>query len=163
MGFLFKYARAFAEKKEQESISVGIVGYANVGKSSLINLLRKKPVVPTSSNAFLTRSIKQVRLNNHMTLIDSPGILVQGIITEKEGSVNDPNDSHQMRVLRSALQVDELVNPEKVIQSVLTKVDSMEIMRHYRIAQFTSVTELLKLVALKKGLTKIVEKPAAVE
>ena len=45
MGFLFKYARKFAEKKDQESISVGVVGFTNTGKSSLINVLRNKVVV----------------------------------------------------------------------------------------------------------------------
>ena len=104
MGFLFKYARSYAEKKQQEQITVGIVGYANVGKSSLINILKNKIVVPTSSNAFLTRSIKQVKLNSNMTLIDSPGILVQGIVTEKEeGSTKNEGESQQMRILRSAL------------------------------------------------------------
>jgi len=45
MGFLFKYARKFAEKKDQESISVGVVGFTNTGKSSLINVLRNKVVL----------------------------------------------------------------------------------------------------------------------
>ena len=79
MEFLFKYARKFAEKKQQEQITVAIVGFANVGKSSLINVLRNKIVVQTSSNAFLTRAMKPVKLNNMVTLVDTPGILIQGI------------------------------------------------------------------------------------
>ena len=102
MGYLFKYARKFAEKKEQEQISVAIVGFANVGKSSLINVLRNKIVVQTSSSAFLTRAIKMVRLNNSVTLIDTPGILVQGIHTEQRKKDNE-DESYQMRVLRSSL------------------------------------------------------------
>lgn len=43
--YLFKYAVKFAEKKEQDQISVAIVGFTNVGKSSLINVLRNKIVV----------------------------------------------------------------------------------------------------------------------
>jgi ribosome biogenesis GTPase A len=104
MGYLFQYARKFAEKKEQEQISVAIVGFANVGKSSLINVLRNKIVVQTSSNAFLTRAIKLVRLNNSVTLIDTPGILVQGIHTEAPQNDGDQDKgSHQMRLLRSSL------------------------------------------------------------
>lgn len=79
MGFLFKYARKFAEKKDQESIAVGVVGFTNTGKSSLINVLRNKVVVQTSSTAFLTRALREVRLSNAVRLIDSPGLLVQGL------------------------------------------------------------------------------------
>lgn len=45
MDFLFKYAVKFVEKKDQEHISVAVVGYTNVGKSSLINVMRNKIVV----------------------------------------------------------------------------------------------------------------------
>lgn len=126
-------------------------------------------MVQTSSNAFLTRSIKQVKLNNSMILIDSPGILGQGILTtEKEGEVEaagatekpPSEETQQMRILRSAVQVDELTNPEKMIPSVLAKIDKTEILRHYRIASFDSVQKLLEFVALKKGLVNTVEKPA---
>lgn len=132
-------------------------------------MLRNKIVVQTSSNAFLTRSIKQVKLNNSMILIDSPGILGQGILTtEKEGEVEaagatekpPSEETQQMRILRSAVQVDELTNPEKMIPSVLAKIDKTEILRHYRIASFDSVQKLLEFVALKKGLVNTVEKPA---
>lgn len=103
MGHLFKYARKFAEKKEQEQISVAVVGYTNVGKSSLINCLRNKVIVQTSSNAFLTRAMKVVRLNKNVNLIDTPSILVQGIHTKEGAKPNGEDESQQMRILRSAL------------------------------------------------------------
>jgi len=159
MGFLFKYARKFAEKKDQESISVGVVGFTNTGKSSLINVLRNKVVVQTSSTAFLTRALREVRLSNAVTLIDSPGLLVQGLQTDAKNK--EEEQSQKMRFLRSALQVDEIENPAGMIPSVLAKVEKPEILRHYRIADFDSVPKLLELLAFKKGLTVAQETPAA--
>jgi len=37
MTILFKYAQKFLEKQEKEQITVGVIGFTNVGKSSLIN------------------------------------------------------------------------------------------------------------------------------
>jgi|TARA_B110001450_G_scaffold240531_1_gene249342 ribosome biogenesis GTPase A len=57
MTVLFKYAKKFMEKKDQETINVGVVGYPNVGKSSVINVLKNKAVVASGSHPFVTRSI----------------------------------------------------------------------------------------------------------
>ena len=76
MTVLFKYAKKFMEKKDQETINVGVVGYPNVGKSSVINVLKNKVVVASGSHPFVTRSIQTVKLNKHVNLIDSPGALV---------------------------------------------------------------------------------------
>lgn len=57
MAVLFKYYQKFAEKKQQEYISVGVVGMQNVGKSSLINVLRNKPVCATGGSSFTTRGL----------------------------------------------------------------------------------------------------------
>ena len=57
MTVLFKYARKFLEKKGQEQITVSIVGFPNVGKSSVINVLRNKAVVHSGSSPFITQNI----------------------------------------------------------------------------------------------------------
>lgn len=99
-----------------------------------------------------------MKLNENMTLIDTPGILVQGLQTSEGKTGTDSEENQNMRMLRSALQVDELTNPEKVIPSILAKIDKMEIIRHYRIADFgDSVPKLLELVAVKKGMVNSVE------
>ena len=50
MALLTKYAKKFAEKKSKEQIVVGVVGFTNSGKSSLINKLKQKVVCNTGSN-----------------------------------------------------------------------------------------------------------------
>jgi len=76
MKALFKYYLKFAEKKELESISVGVVGYTNSGKSSIINCLRNKIVCPTSSQQFLTKKLQEVKLNSQIYLVDCPGVVL---------------------------------------------------------------------------------------
>jgi len=76
MNILFKYAKKFAEKKEMESITVGVIGMPNVGKSSVINVLKNKPVCASGSTPFNTKAIQEVKLNSMVTLLDCPSILL---------------------------------------------------------------------------------------
>jgi len=57
MTILFKYGKKFLEKKDIENIVVGVIGMPNVGKSSVINVLRNKVVCATGSCPFITRSL----------------------------------------------------------------------------------------------------------
>ena len=77
MTILFKYAKKFAEKKGSDFIGVGVLGMPNVGKSSLINMLRNKAVCGTGSVPFTTRGIQEVKLNSAIHLVDCPSIMLQ--------------------------------------------------------------------------------------
>lgn len=89
--------------------------------------------------------------------------MVQGLQTDQSKISSEVNASNNMRILRSALQVDDLANPELLIPSILEKVDKFEVLRHYRIADFNDdVTKLLELVAIKKGILKDGQ-PAAIQ
>ena len=63
MDLLFKYSRKFAEKREQEGITAGVIGFTNVGKSSLINVLKGRIIVPSGSHPFITRTLREVKLS----------------------------------------------------------------------------------------------------
>ena len=142
---------------------MAIVGYANVGKSSLINVLKNRFAVQTSSNAFLTRANKVVRLSGQVNLIDTPGILVQGLQLDQANQNNEQSKNNKMRFLRSSLQVDEIANPELLIPSILDRVNNFELLRHYRVADFNNdINKLLELVAVKKGLMKDAEQPVGI-
>lgn len=54
---------------------VGVIGYPNVGKSSVINALKGKKSAPTSSTSSYTKAIQIVKATNKIKLIDTPGIL----------------------------------------------------------------------------------------
>jgi hypothetical protein len=56
-------------------VRAGIVGYPNVGKSSLINRLLKRRMCPAAPRPGVTRELKWVRFGSDLELLDSPGIL----------------------------------------------------------------------------------------
>lgn len=152
MDILFKYARKFAEKKERDAIAVGVVGFTNVGKSSLINVLKGKIVVPSGSNAFITRAIRQVRLNENVLIIDSPGFMAQ--------SIQGGSDT---QAVRSAVQVEDIENPEQYVRTIVAKIEKVELLRYYRIADIgdkssdEGLEKLLTQIAKKKSWTRKVQ------
>ena len=56
------------------------------------------------------------------------------------------------QIIRSAVQVDELIDPVSMIPDLIKKFEKTEILRHYRIANYTSTEQMLTLIAKKKGL-----------
>jgi ribosome biogenesis GTPase A len=64
-----KYREAKAE------IVVGILGYPNVGKSSIINSLCHKKKVKVSKKAGTTHGIHWINLDDSIKLLDSPGVI----------------------------------------------------------------------------------------
>ncbi|PWA55470.1 GTP-binding family protein [Artemisia annua] len=57
------------------AVRAGIVGYPNVGKSSLINRLLKRRMCPAAPRPGVTRVLKWVRFGSDLELLDSPGII----------------------------------------------------------------------------------------
>ena len=57
------------------AIRVMVVGMPNVGKSSVINKLIKKPKTKTGAKAGVTRQQQWVRVNPKIDLLDTPGII----------------------------------------------------------------------------------------
>lgn len=56
-------------------IVVGVLGYPNVGKSSIINALSHKKKVKVSKKAGTTHGIHWIKATKEVKLIDSPGVI----------------------------------------------------------------------------------------
>lgn len=67
--------RKINEIAHGEDVLVGVLGYPNTGKSSLINALRSRGSTSVSPIAGHTRAIQRVRVSEHIMLLDTPGVL----------------------------------------------------------------------------------------
>jgi len=124
MNILKNYARVEGQAKAKQLITVGIVGFPNVGKSSLINSLKRCKAAATGNTPGLTKSMQEVSLDKNIVLIDSPGV----VLASKEQS-----DS---LILRSAMKVEDVTDPTRPVEALLGRIQKDEILKFYRIADF---------------------------
>lgn len=58
-----------------EKVTVGVVGYPNTGKSSVINALKGRKSASTSPHSGHTKAKQLVKITDNVYLIDTPGVL----------------------------------------------------------------------------------------
>lgn len=143
---LKNYARSSggdANKKSKSIISVGIIGYPNVGKSSILNSLKRFRAVSVSPRPGHTTSLTEVVLDKNIRLIDSPGVVFDD---------SDGNDGASA-VLRNSIDADSVKDPIPAIRELLERASAESIMMTYSIPQFPKgdVMTFLAMAARSKG------------
>ena len=87
----------------------------------------------------VTKSMQEIQLDKNIVLLDSPGV----VLASKEQS-----DS---LILRSAIKVEDILDPFRPVEALMGRIDKEELLRVYRIADFTKQEEFLGQIARKKG------------
>ena len=95
----------------KQSIVVGIIGFPNVGKSSLINSLKRSKAAATGNMPGVTKGLQEIQLDKNIVLIDSPGV----VLASKEQS-----DS---LILRSAIKIEDITDPTRPVEALLGRVE----------------------------------------
>jgi len=151
MKLLGNYSRSLDVKT---AIRVGVVGFPNVGKSSVINSLKRAQACDTGSVPGMTKQMQEVKLDKKIKMIDSPGIVMSSSV--------DPVE----RVLRNCTRLDLAgVDASLVVEHILRRCTTQQIMLQYGVPNFKDTSEFLTLMAqklgrLKKGGIPDVEKAA---
>ena len=84
-GSLLSLLRQLARlKSDKQAISVGFVGYPNVGKSSVINTLRTKQVCKVAPIPGETKVWQYITLTKRIFLIDCPGVVYHSTDSETD-------------------------------------------------------------------------------
>ncbi|KAL7274887.1 GTPase required for pre-60S ribosomal subunit nuclear export and maturation [Rhizina undulata] len=140
-GSLIQLLRQFsALHSDRKQISVGLIGYPNSGKSSIINTLRKKKVCTVAPIPGETKVWQYITLMRRIFLIDCPGI-VPPSLTDTETDI----------LLRGVVRVENVSNPEQYIPALLAKCKKHHVERTYEITGWTNSIEFLEMLARKGG------------
>ena len=73
------------ELRSTRTMFVMITGIPNVGKSTLINALAGRKVAKTGNEPAITKGQQRIKINEEITLLDTPGILWPKIHNENSG------------------------------------------------------------------------------
>lgn len=76
MNILKNYSRVDGDKQAKSLITVGVVGFPNVGKSSLINSLKRSKAAATGNTPGVTKQMQEIQLDKNIVLLDSPGVVL---------------------------------------------------------------------------------------
>jgi len=128
-----------AENWKKSSLRIGIVGYPNVGKSTLINLIAPKAKAKVSSVSGTTKKTQWIR-EGKLRIMDSPGVIPFGD-SKIQMAMTSSKDPHKIR------------NPEnaalKIIESLRERnIDAIE--KFYGVKAETP-EELLHAIGKKRG------------
>ncbi|CAH2107029.1 unnamed protein product [Euphydryas editha] len=140
MSLLGNYCR---NKGIKTSITVGVVGLPNVGKSSIINSLNRSKACNVGSTPGVTKQMQTVQLDSKIKILDSPGIVFHS------GSEGDASVA-----LKNALRVSSLKDPVTPATAILKRAHKHTLVALYCIPEFNTPQEFFASVASRMGRFK---------
>jgi len=126
-------------------IVVGVLGYPNTGKSSIINALAHKKKVKVSKKAGTTHGLHWVNASGGIRLIDSPGVIPLSKEDEVRYGLIGAKDTERLK--------NPLLVAHAVIKLFLKSGVSARVFEEFYNIKIVSkdVDEIIRLVAEKKG------------
>ena len=121
------------------AITVGVIGYPNVGKSSVINSMKRVRSCGVSPVSGFTKVMQEVILDRKIRLLDCPGIVFED---QNENSV----------ILRNCINVEAMHDPVPAAQMVLERCEDQVLMDLYDVPPFKDIYEFLGNLGRKTRL-----------
>lgn len=145
-GALISLLRQFGKlHSDKKQISVGVIGYPNVGKSSVINTLISKKSCKVAPIPGETKIWQYITLFKNIYLIDCPGVVV-----------DTRGDTETDSVLKGVVRAERLETPEDFIDPILKAVRREHIAARYGLPKegegtWTSAIDLMEKIAKNAG------------
>jgi len=140
LSLLGNYCR---NKDIKTNIRVGVVGLPNVGKSSLINSLKRSRACSVGATPGVTKAMQEIQLDSKIKLLDCPGMVLAS------GNMTDASVA-----LRNALKVESLADPITPVVAIMARVPRSHLMLQYGVGTFTDAAEFLAKLAMQLGKLK---------
>ena len=132
---LFRALKSYAANRDlKRAISVGVIGYPNVGKSSVINALQSRlsnsrsqhNVCPAGAEAGVTTAIRTVKIDSKLTLLDSPGIVFPSTVEGSSTGFVPKNkiEAHAHLVLLNAVPPKHIEDPVPAVSLLLKRLST---------------------------------------
>ncbi len=139
--------KIIASQLKKDRVVVGVLGYPNTGKSSLINHLIGRSSAQVSAHAGHTKSMQKLKLAEGIVLLDSPGV-----IPRKEYSTSEENKMARHAKV-GARTYSDVKNPELAIVGLIREYPGL-LEKHYKIRADGNSERLIEELGRKKNLLK---------
>ncbi|KAI0692600.1 P-loop containing nucleoside triphosphate hydrolase protein [Cytidiella melzeri] len=132
-----------------QSVTVGVVGYPNVGKSSLINSLKRSKVCRVAAQPGHTKELQTVQLERGLKIVDSPGV----VFDDAEAAVDSAGRARAKGsvLLRNVIKVEDVDDPIALVEEIIGRTDSETLMKIYSLPHIGPTIEFLTMLALTTG------------
>ena len=151
--------------ESKKRIHVGVIGYPNAGKSSVINFITRKSAAKTAKQAGFTRGMQKIRMSGDILILDTPGVIPASKYSSESKSfaqdvkvggrtysdVKNPEDV--VYYLMSAPTPKDEKNPTDKEKSVIkeAEVNAKKIQDYYGIQVEDSSEDLIEALGKSKG------------
>ncbi|TXT05739.1 uncharacterized protein COLE_07059 [Cutaneotrichosporon oleaginosum] len=140
--------KQYALSTPHSALTVGVVGYPNVGKSSLINSLKRSRACGVAAMPGKTRVVQEVVLDKGVKILDCPGVVLEDI---RDLASGDSKRKQAEMMLRNAVKAELVEDPIAPMDVVLERADPQLLMNLYNLPPWDDTKDFLIKLALTRG------------
>lgn len=129
-----------------KEVTVGVVGYPNTGKSTIINALKGRKSAKTSSISGYTKALQRIRISKKVLMIDTPGVFSY----EPKEEISN--------IIIGAVDNQKVKDPEDTAIQLIEKLKG-KVEKYYKVKKHEDALETLEIIAMKKNILKKGNKP----
>ncbi|XP_043934813.1 guanine nucleotide-binding protein-like 3 [Protopterus annectens] len=126
----------------EKSMKVGVLGFTNVGKSSIVNSMKQIRACNVGLMRGITKLVQEVHIDKQIKMLDSPGIIAL------------PSNPKSVFALRNTTDVEKLDNVIEAASAILNCCNKQHIMLRYNVPNFRNSLEFFTMLAEKRGALK---------